>query len=107
MSVDNGGAQPRWSHDGKEIFYVEGDTLFAAAVSTEPTFAVKGRQRLFQSALLRGNFVPSYDVSRDGTRFVVVEPAGKGRPAIKVVQNWSAEFQGSQPSNWWENFRLP
>ena len=107
VSVDNGGAQPRWSHDGKEIFYVEGDTLFAAAVSTEPTFAVKGRQRLFQSALLRGNFVPSYDVSRDGTRFVVVEPAGKGRPAIKVVQNWSAEFQGSQPSNWWENFRLP
>ena len=63
VSMDKSGAQPRWSHDGKEIFYVEGDTLFAASVSTEPTFAVKGRRRLFTSALLRGNFVPSYDVS--------------------------------------------
>ena len=94
VSVDNGGAQPRWSQDGTEIFYVEGDTLIAATVSTEPNFSVKERRRLFQSVLLRGNFVPNYDVSRDGSRFVVVEPVGERlRTAIKIVQNWLAEFQ--------------
>ncbi len=93
VSMDKSGAQPRWSHDGKEIYYVEGDALFAASVTTDPVFSVKGRQELFQSALLRGNFVPSYDVSRDRNRFVVVEPVGERRPAIKVVQNWFAEFR--------------
>ena len=89
VSVENSGAQPRWSQDGAEIFYVEGDTLIAAAVSTEPSFSLRQRRRLFQSALLRGNFVPNYDVSADGNRFVVVEPVGEGpQPAIKIVQNW-------------------
>ena len=94
VSVGNGGGQPRWSDDGSEIFYVEGDTLIATDVSTKPRFSVKGRQRLFQSAKLRGWLTPNYDVSRDGNRFVVVEPVGEGpRPTIKIVQNWLAEFQ--------------
>ena len=34
-----GGTQPRWSRDGKEIFYVEGDTLMAVGVTTTPSFS--------------------------------------------------------------------
>ncbi len=33
-----GGVQPRWSRDGKELFYVEGYTLMAVEVNTVPIF---------------------------------------------------------------------
>ena len=34
----NGGEDLRWSRDGKELFYVEGDTLVAVPVETTPSF---------------------------------------------------------------------
>ncbi len=35
----NGGNQPRWSKDSKELFYVEGDMLIAVAVRATPSFS--------------------------------------------------------------------
>ena len=34
-----GGVQARWSRDGKELFYVQGDTLIAVAITTSPIFS--------------------------------------------------------------------
>ena len=48
----NGGTQPRWSTDGKEIFYVEGSTLMAVQVSTRPDFSVGSVTRLFEHRAL-------------------------------------------------------
>ncbi len=92
----NGGTQPRWSADGKEIFYVEDDTLVAVAVTTRPGFALGPAKRLFASAGFRSlrTYAPQYDVSADGRRFVTIEPAGEiPAPVIRVVQNWYAEFR--------------
>ncbi len=92
----NGGVWPRWSHNGEELFYVEGDTLVTTAVSTEPTFTTGTITPLFQHASLAG---PGYDVSADGQRFVVVEtlePEVAEPPSIRVVQNWFAEFKDRQ-----------
>ena len=61
------GQQPRWRRDGKEIFYVEGDTMIAVSVSTGPGFSVGKAARLFQNPNLpsRGvGFALRYDVSR-------------------------------------------
>ena len=94
----NGGVRPRWSHDGKELFYVEGDTLVTTAVSTKPTFTTGTTTPLFQHASF-GSGGPSYDVSADGRRFVVVEtlePVEAEPPSIRVVQNWFAEFKDRQ-----------
>ena len=89
-----GGAQPRWRRDGKEVFYVEGDTLMAASVETAPKFAVPARQPLFQCKGGLEGSSHQYDVSADGRRFVVaVAVAGSRKPAIHVVQNWFAEFR--------------
>ena len=41
------GYQPRWSHDGKELFYVEGETLTAVEVTTSPAFATVAATPLF------------------------------------------------------------
>jgi Tol biopolymer transport system component len=87
----NGGVQPRWSRDGKELFYVEGSSLMAVAVSTVPSFSLGPAKRLFEHPSFTANPVPQYDVSADGERFLVAEPVGE--PAIRIVQNWFAEFK--------------
>ena len=94
----SGGCQPRWSHDGKELFYVEGDALMAVEVTTSPAFAAVSTTPLFSDTHLfaPGGFVPvSYDVSAHG-RFVLVDEAESEEaipPSIHVVENWYEEFR--------------
>ena len=93
----SGGCQPRWSHDGKELFYVEGDTLMAVEVTMSPAFAPAAATPLFSDPhLAAGAFMPvSYDVSADG-RFVLEEDAESEEakpPSIHVVENWYEEFR--------------
>ena len=96
----NGGRQPRWRRDGKELFYLEGATLVAVSVSTSPSFSVGSATRLFKTIGTRAGRwgpYPQYDVSPDGQRFILAEPVGEGatsEPSIRVVQNWFAEFRG-------------
>ena len=90
----NGGEDPRWSRDGKELFYVEGDTLVAVAVETTPAFSAGEASRLFSDLSLQQGNYPNYDVSPDGRRFVTVETVENATPAIHVVQNWFEEFRG-------------
>ena len=92
----NGGVQPRWSRDGKELFYVEGETLIAVSVTTEPRFEAGKAKRLFSDPNLtwQDRTMPQYDVSPDGQRFVMIESVGeRSRPVIRVVQNWYEEFR--------------
>ncbi len=90
----NGGQQPRWRGDGRELFYVEGDALMAVSMTTKPAFLVGSARRLFdgQDAFVgRGH---RYDVSADGQRFVMVETLeDPPPPLIRVVQNWYEEFR--------------
>jgi hypothetical protein len=93
-----GGITPRWSHDGKELFYLEGYTLMAAPVSTTTGFSVGAVVELFQDASL-GQGSAGYDVSADGKRFLLVEQVQDGEtkaPAIRIVQNWFEEFRDRQ-----------
>ncbi len=97
----NGGSQPRWRADGKELFYVEGDRLMAVTVSTSPELTVGTPKPLFSSPglLLNGARVLNYDVTPDGQRFVVWEPVEaeeEVQQSIRVVQNWFAEFKDGQ-----------
>lgn len=99
----NGGAQIRWRKDGKELFFVAGDTLMAVPISTQPNLSVGRPRALFSADRLRrdlggaGGTSHFYDVSADGQRFVVVEKAspaeGGESVAIQVVQYWYEEFR--------------
>ena len=95
---ESGGIQPRWSRDGKEIFYVEDDTLIAVSVNTKPIFAVGSAERLFSDPNF-ANYSPqqTYDVTADGQRFVMVKNLGDPKYTIHVVQNWFEEFRDRQP----------
>jgi eukaryotic-like serine/threonine-protein kinase len=70
-----GGTEPRWRGDSKEIFYVgPKGTLTAVSVSTEGTFATSTPTPLFQfsaRAQISSTDIFSYDVTRDGNKFLV------------------------------------
>ena len=97
----NGGEQPRWRNDGKELFYVENETaMMAMPVSAAGQALTLGQpQRLFESADLdfRGFPWPQYDVSADGQRFLTSTPVESDAAlSIHIVLNWFEEFRDRQ-----------
>lgn len=90
----NGATQPRWSRDGKEIFYVENGSLVAVPVTTEPAFSAGAGIRLFaHHAFGRLGREPFYDVTTDRQRILLPERVNGKGTQIHVVQNWLAEFR--------------
>jgi len=89
----NGGVEPRWSKDGKELFFFAPDNrLMAAEVKTETgSFEVGAIRPLFQSRLMGMSF--RYDVSKDGKRFLVVGGLPQPLSPITLVTNWTAEVE--------------
>ena len=89
-----GGVQPRWRRDDKELFYLSLDgVVMAADISDAGPRAglTAGAPRpLFQTHLSPSPNVPQYDVTADGTRFLVLEPARSGGEPVTFVLNWTA-----------------
>ena len=77
---NGGGSEPRWSRDGRELFYLDGDLrLNAVRVQTVPTFAAAGRSSLFDASNFAvAGFHQSYEVTPDGRAFVFVSPRRAG-----------------------------
>ena len=94
----NGGYEPMWSADGRELYYLQGNALMAVAVETEGEFAFEAPVQLFTGRyfVAPGALASSYDVARDG-RFLMIEPPGASTataPAsIVVVENWTEELK--------------
>jgi eukaryotic-like serine/threonine-protein kinase len=94
VSTD-GGYEPRWRGDGREIYYLSEDRkLMAVAVGAGPSFAVP--KILFQTRVPEGvtsrrtHYVPS----RDGQRFLINTQSNDALPnPITVVFNWQAELK--------------
>jgi eukaryotic-like serine/threonine-protein kinase len=85
-----GGTQPRWRHDGTEIFYVAGNRLMAAPVNGKgATFEVGAARQLFEIRPRTG-LGPFYDVSADGQRFLVNTLPEDTSTPITLVVNWPA-----------------
>jgi hypothetical protein len=84
----NGGANPRWRRDGREIFYVSPQRqLMSVAVSAGQPLRLG-----VPVVLLGGVFRDKYDVTSDGQRFVVLSNLEKGPSApINIVVNWANE----------------
>jgi eukaryotic-like serine/threonine-protein kinase len=89
-----GGAGPRWSRGGRELFYRNGDKTMAVDVETQPAFRA-GRPRL----LFEAPHLWSYDVAPDGTRFLMIrrDPSESGPPRVNVVLNWFEELKRRVP----------
>jgi Tol biopolymer transport system component len=92
-----GGADPQWSRDRRELFYVAADRrMMAVPVSTGSTFHAGRETALFRTQLdsLWMDTRNHYDVSADGRRFVVIAPATERREApFTFLANWSRSLQ--------------
>lgn len=86
----NGGSQPEWRADGKELFFIAPDrTLFSTNVSTEGEFTFRSPQALFRTQVDDFDAPNRYVVSNDGQKFLINIPAGsKGGNPVKLTVNW-------------------
>jgi eukaryotic-like serine/threonine-protein kinase len=97
-----GGVQPAWARNGRELFYRNGDKMMAAAVETRPVFAAAKPKVLFEGHYETGiyAFEPDYNVSPDGQRFLMIKASEQESPAtqLNMVLNWSDELRQLAPA---------
>jgi hypothetical protein len=90
----SGGVSPRWSRDGKELYYIAPDAkLTAVPIAAHGNTVVAGSPAaLFSMRIVGGgaNIVGrrhQYAVAPDG-RFLVNVPAESATSAIRLIVNW-------------------
>jgi len=93
----DGGRQPRWRRDGKELFYLSLDgALIAVDVHGESALQAGGPHALFKvpGAQEQSDFSASFpwDVTPDGKRFLISKAKTSSEP-LTVVLNWTAEME--------------
>ena len=103
----HGGTEPRWKHDGSELYFREGggltnSTLLAVAMHADSRGGISAgvpvalfRQlwppeegRFSAGGVVVLNNVWQYAPSPDGQRFLMAVPAETAAPAIHVITNW-------------------
>ena len=93
VSAD-GGMQPEWRRDGRELFYVTGDRwLVALPVQAGKALQIGSAHPLFALDTEGVMTTPGtfhYSASADGQRFLVNTVVNGGTPTITVVINWTA-----------------
>jgi eukaryotic-like serine/threonine-protein kinase len=88
----NGGAQPQWSADGKELYFTDSNfTLFAVPVKAAGGALQFGAAQ----ALVSNTSAPQafYDVAPDGKRILLDRVAQQVSQSVTVVTNFTAELK--------------
>ncbi|MEP6995811.1 MAG: protein kinase, partial [Acidobacteriota bacterium] len=88
-----GGVRPEWSHDGREVFYFDGDKLLH--VSVDPTHALAAGRPELLFPFNCFNSGRCYDVAPDDKHFLFVQNAQPTSPVtqINVVLGWRGELE--------------
>jgi serine/threonine protein kinase/Tol biopolymer transport system component len=87
--------EPRWSPDGKFLYYRQGSQLIEVPVSFSPTFT-PGLPKVLISGFPSMNVDSgiSFDIASDGKYFITTAPLGGSTiKKIAVVTNWTQEIK--------------
>jgi Tol biopolymer transport system component len=93
----DGGTQPVWRADGKELFYLRADgAMMAVSIQTAGEFTAGTPQALFPTGVVltglpQFNRGHAYAVRKDGQRFLVNARLPEAAP-LTVVLNWIASI---------------
>jgi serine/threonine-protein kinase len=91
-----GGTDPAWSRDGRELFYRNLSRLMSVAVGSSPRFIADKPAALFE----RPGRAWRYDVGADPRSFILAERDPAAPPiAVSVVLNWFEELKRLVPTN--------
>ena len=85
----NGGGQPRWRADGRELFFVDGQSMWTVSVDAAPNISVGTPARLFASDVPLSGPI-AYEPAADGLRFLMLENRTADSFSVKVTLNWAA-----------------
>jgi Tol biopolymer transport system component/tRNA A-37 threonylcarbamoyl transferase component Bud32 len=84
-----GGTLPRWSRNGRELFFRNGQKVMVADVGTQPELVIGAPKELFE-----GEYAPAYDVSADGQRFVMLKSQLPPSPSqLQVILGGTSDMQ--------------
>jgi serine/threonine-protein kinase len=89
-----GGTEPMWSPDGRELFYRDGDRMISVPVTTSDEFQSEAPMLLFE-----GQFEEGYAVDPEGQRFLMVQADPGALTRINVVLNWFEELRRLVPTD--------
>ena len=89
---EHGGTEPVWKRDGTELFFRSGNLLMA--VSLRQGLVAGPPRRLFEGQFQAGSIgSPAYDVSTDGTRFLMLKAAATtAERELRVVLGFSGRL---------------
>lgn len=91
-----GGMEPLWARNGKELFYRAGDKVLAVTISTAAGFQASQPQPVFThlSGFNAGTLLPTYDIAPDGQRIVMMKGERDAVPThLHAIVNWFADVQ--------------
>jgi len=93
ISVD-GGVSPHWRADGRELYFVAGQTMMAVDVKPGPDLTFGAPRELFREPALLPEFRGgiTYQSSADGSQFLALlrVSGASAAPPLSVVTNWQA-----------------
>jgi len=97
-----GGTEPVWNPNGRELFYRSGDKMMAVDIATQHGFSAGTPRMVFEGQYEKAPFpISNYDVSPDGQRFLMLKPVDQAQAAptqINVVLNWFEELKQKVPA---------
>jgi len=95
VSTD-GGTEPAWSHDGRELYFQNGTQLMGVTVNPGATFSAGAPHLVHEGRFLKTvNGNTSWSVAPDGKRFLRIQQVEPERPVTRIdlVLNWFDELR--------------
>jgi serine/threonine-protein kinase len=88
-----GGTQPRWNRNGRELFFRAGARLMAVDVEIGAAFRAGAAHLLFEKVS------SDYDVAPDGKRFLMLKPSPLSADSteLHVILNWFDDLRRRVP----------
>jgi serine/threonine-protein kinase len=89
---DGGGNEPMWARSGRTLFYRTPEGIVSVGVTTGAAFSIGERKLVLPGPYLTDPSHQNYDVSPDGTQFLVLKQADANAKPL-LVHNWGQELR--------------
>jgi hypothetical protein len=93
----NGGSQPLWRQDGKELYYLapDGSMMAVDVLSPPPQFKAGVPHALIKTQIIPAFQISQYAVSANGDRFVLLQDTQRdsASQALRVIVDWPAVLE--------------